>query len=176
MQHHRPEIDGEPTADEASELDPNSTPATAVPGGMTPREAAPDENAVCETTPREIVPSGTAPGESGPTDTGSSESPGDVPAAEPDQSETFTERHRLPLGLAGAVFLIGVAVFFFFAGSALLYDGWQSTVLRWVGPLCWLLLASVAVTWALRAPRKVTTTLGYITLGCYLLNLGLRLL
>lgn len=115
--------------------------------------------------------------------------PGDVPkepgdpagtsdeAPEPPPIQAFANRHRRVLGIAMTVIAVALAVLDLTvlpqpdAGG-----GVRAFVLRWAAPVCWVMIAGVALTWALSVRRAVVNAFAYVAVACWLVYLGARVI
>jgi len=78
--------------------------------------------------------------------------------------------HRVPLGIAGSVVSLGIAVIYLVVvpEEATRAEGVVELVLRFGHSLCWLLLAIAGAAWAARAPRPLVVWSARGALAAYL--------
>src|SRR5699024_9157842 len=95
----------------------------------------------------------------------------------PPPIQAFANRHRRTLGITMAVIAVALTVLDLTvlpqpdAG-----EGVRAFVLRWAAPVCWMMIAGVALTWALSVRRTVVNAFAYVAVACWLVYLGARVI
>src|SRR5699024_4179469 len=84
----------------------------------------------------------------------------DAPETPPIQA--FAHRHRRVLGVATTVIAVALAVLdVTVLPQPAVSGGIRAFVLRWAAPVCWVMIAGVALTWALSVRRAVVNAFAY---------------
>src|SRR5699024_2344717 len=114
--------------------------------------------------------------DSQPHETGVPAGPADdVPETPPIQA--FANRHRRVLGVATTVIAVALAVLdVTVLPQPDVSGGVRAFVLRWAAPVCWVMIAGVALTWALSVRRAVVNAFAYVAVACWLVYLGARVI
>ena len=87
----------------------------------------------------------------------------------------FLARHGTVAGIVLTVLTAAFGILFaVVVPSDVTGSGFRPVVLRWAGPVSWLLIAGAALTWTLRTQRRVTNAFAYAALGCYVVYLVVR--
>ena len=92
-----------------------------------------------------------------------------------DAADTAQSRHteqarpRTPVawGAAGLASVLAVLWLLMVPERVISASGWQETIIRWGHPLCWILIAALAVVMALGASPRVRTVTAVAAALCY---------
>lgn len=94
----------------------------------------------------------------------------------PPPIQAWANRHRRPLGTVLGVLSTALAVLFVLFPAEADTSGAIGVVLRWAGPVCWLLISATAFLWAWSTNTKLTNRFAYAALGCWVAFLLARAL
>lgn len=102
------------------------------------------------------------------------EEEGGTPQEPPIQA--FANRHRRLLGIVMTIVAVALAVLDVTVLPQPDHGGGiRAFVLRWAAPVCWMMIAGVALTWALSVRRAIVNSFAYVAVACWLVYLGARL-
>jgi len=92
-----------------------------------------------------------------------------TPPSEPAAERSWVARHRVALGLAGAVAAGGMAVLWSVVvpERAETTAGWRSAAIRYGHPATWALLSLLGVLVAAGAPRRLRSVVGAMSIASY---------
>src|SRR5690625_4080486 len=83
----------------------------------------------------------------------------------------FAQRHRLPLGIAVTVIMIGVLAWSLATLPSQSPPGFFGIVHRYTLPTMATLIGTVSLLWGLRLKRTWVNLVGYLTIATYLIYL-----
>lgn len=83
----------------------------------------------------------------------------------------FAQRHRLPLGIAVTVIMVGVLAWSLATLPSQSPPGFFGLVHRYTFPLMATLIAAVSLLWGLRVKRAWINLVGYLTVATYVVYL-----
>lgn len=178
--HHLWDVTGEDTGESVSEPD---APDHAAPGAEVREADEVEHKAAKPSRAAAESPVATAPD---PDTAGlrreRPEAEGDVADEESDSPEpppiqAFAHRHRRVLGIATAMIALALAVLDVVVlphpGAG---GGMIGFVLRWAAPVCWVMIAAVALTWTMALRRAIVNAFAYVAVACWLVYLLARML